>query len=148
MWQFTLTELDRRISNLIQLGHIHKVDGTKASVKIGEIITDTLPWVVTRAGVTWWVPEVGEQVVVLAPSGELNQGVILAGLYSQNHPAPSDDPNEQVIQYPDGTKLTYNNHNLTIDANPQGSIDLRVGASSIRITNQNIIFSGNVVGIK
>ena len=43
---FEITELDRRISNLIQVGTVSEADysNAKLKVKIGEIITDWLPW--------------------------------------------------------------------------------------------------------
>lgn len=41
-----------------------------------------MPWLVARAGgdAEWWAPDVEEQVMVLAPSGNLSQGIIIGSL--------------------------------------------------------------------
>ncbi len=91
---FEITELRRRLSQLIQYGVIAEVYGTRARARIGDLLTAPLPWLTARAGedIAWWQPRVDEQVVVLAPSGDLAQGVILPALYQDRFPAPSSDP--------------------------------------------------------
>ena len=60
---------------LVQIAAIVEADYEQAKVKVkmGDIITHWLPWLTVRAhnNKTWWAPEVGEQVLLLAPSGEL-----------------------------------------------------------------------------
>lgn len=140
-----LTELERRQNNLITIGVIGSVDAgaARATVQIGELLTGPLPWLTTRAGqdVTWWVPTAGEQVVVLSPSGEPNQGVILPGLYCDAAPQPSSDPNKQVTTYQDGTTVTYDRagHKLTIDlSGSTGTFLVQSGSSSIELTQTSI----------
>ena len=62
----------------------------KAKVVVGEITSAWLPMMVSRAGNdrSWWPLEIGEQVVVLSPSGELTQGVVLGSINQQSIPAP------------------------------------------------------------
>ena len=95
---FELVEVDRRLANIVTLGSIAAVDvaNAVAQVQIGGILTDWLPWLTARAGndITWWAPEVGEQVVILSPSGDLAQGVVLPGLYQTAHPAPSNSADQ------------------------------------------------------
>ncbi|MDA0308931.1 MAG: phage baseplate assembly protein V [Proteobacteria bacterium] len=144
MNSFEITELDRRISNLIQVGTVSEADYSKAKlkVKIGEIVTDWLPWLTKRASndTTWWAPEVGEQVIVLAPSGELTQAVILPALYQNAHPAIDDNVDVSKTIYKDGTFTTYNrdSHVLTVDVNKDGKVEVIIGASTITMTNTNI----------
>ena len=86
MIEFETTELNRRLANLIMLGKVVEADCTqttpKLKIKVGELQTAWLPMLTQRAGpdLSWWPLEVGEQVVVLSPSGELAQGIVLGAL--------------------------------------------------------------------
>jgi phage baseplate assembly protein V len=106
-----LAELDRKLAGLISVGTIAQLDEVKALVRveIGELLTDWLQWVTTRAGAdrTWWAPEPGEQVLVLAPSGDLSQGVVLPALYQTAHPAPGAAKTLHRTVYADGTHTEY-----------------------------------------
>ncbi len=88
-----LTDAERRIANVIRIGTVWTADyaAATARVRIGDIVTAPMPWLTTRAGGdrSWWAPEVGEQVLVLAPSGELAQSVVLPSIYATAAPAPA-----------------------------------------------------------
>ncbi|MCT8824629.1 phage baseplate assembly protein V [Glaesserella parasuis] len=100
----------RRLDNLLRLGTIAEVDYANATarVKAGGITTDFLPWITLRAGdvQTWSPVSVGEQVLILAVSGEFNSGIILAGVYASN--APNQSKDEFSIHFPDGCVIRYN----------------------------------------
>lgn len=102
----------RRLDNLIRLGTVHSVDlaDARCRVQIGALVTDWLPWLSHRAGTTrsWSAPTVGEQVVVLSPSGELAAALVLPAVYRTAHPAPSASADEHVTVYPDGAVIKYN----------------------------------------
>jgi phage baseplate assembly protein V len=144
MQGFDITELDRRLSNLIQIGTVIEADypNAKLKVKIGDITTDWLRWMTHRASndTSWWAPEIGEQVIVLAPSGELNQAVILPAIYQNAHPAIDDSEDISKTVYKDGTFTKYNrdSHVLTVDVNKDGKVEVIIGASTITMTNTNI----------
>ena len=103
-------EQERRLDNVLRFGRILEVDyqNTTARVQSGNIQTDFLPWITPRAGDVriWSPPKVGEQVLVLAVSGEFNTGVILPSLFASN--APNDSPDEFSIHFPDDVVLKYN----------------------------------------
>lgn len=95
---FATAEADRRIGNLIQIGRVTAVNGDgTARVKIGDLDTRPLPVGALRAGgmQVWWMPTVGEQVVVLAPSGDMARGVVLCSIHAGNE--PSADPTTPMI---------------------------------------------------
>ncbi|KRC85443.1 baseplate assembly protein [Achromobacter sp. Root83] len=106
-------ELFRLISNLVRIGTVSAVDlkarPAKVRVASGDLQTNWLPWLELRAGRTrtWNPPTLGEQVVVLCPDGDPAGGVVLAGLNSDDIPAPSDSEAEHVTDYPDGARITY-----------------------------------------
>lgn len=125
---FQIAELTRRLHNILRVGTVSEVDTAKARarVAIGELLTDWLPWYEPAAGNTrtWRAPSVGEQVMVLSPSGELRGGTILRGLNRTDFPAPSADEAVDLIRYRDGTTLRYDAAAHKLVAEVQGSVEL------------------------
>jgi len=114
-----ITDLLRRLENLIRLGTIAAVDhqAARCTVSSGGLSIPNLPWLALRAGASsdWDPPTVGEQCILLSPSGEPAQGIALVGLYSQQRPAPSNSANLRRRKYPDGAVIDYDHatHQLT-----------------------------------
>lgn len=143
---YRITELERRVSNILRVGKISSVDyaAARCRVSIGELLTDPLPFIASRAGEdrTWHPPTVGEQVVVLSPFGELNVGIVLTGIYSSAGTAPATDENLDQTTYSDGTTVKYDRalHSLTID--------LPTASSAVSLTvngNATISVTGNAL---
>lgn len=138
------TELLRRLENTVRLGTIAQVRHAKPArcrVKTGENTTDWLPWITQRAGKdrTWWAPEVGEQVIVLSPGGNMGAGVVLPGFYSDEHPQPDDDPDVSCVAFDDGARAEYNRAKGALTIDVVKSITLIVGASRLHITPQGAV---------
>lgn len=114
-------DVQRRLSNLVRVGVVESVDlpNARCRVTIGELLTAPLPFLTAKAGPdkTWHPPEVGEQVLVLAPSGELTAGFVLGGVYTTSNPPPSSSPDVSTMVFSDGSSATYDRalHSLTID---------------------------------
>ncbi|WP_430415843.1 phage baseplate assembly protein V [Marinobacter adhaerens] len=108
---FSVADIERRLANLIRFGTIEQLDeeNALARVRCGEILTDWLSWRTNRAGPDrdWWALEPGEQVILLAPSGELNQAVIVGSINRDLFPAPGNRKTLHRIQYQDGTTKDY-----------------------------------------
>lgn len=135
-----LSELDRRLANLLRYGVIAQLDEAhaRATVDLGDVTTEWLPWFALRAGgdTAWWAPEPGEQVMVFSPSGELAMGTILPGIYSDAHPANGDRKTLQRVTYADGTIVQYDRaaHQLKIDATASsGAVLVDVGSGSVTV---------------
>ena len=109
--RYNLAEAHRRISSMIRAGMVHEVrtGDARARVVIGENLTYWLPWLSPRAGADsiWHAPEVGEQVLVISPGGDLAQGFILAGIFSSSMPAPSANANLHLQKHADGATVSY-----------------------------------------
>lgn len=106
-----MTDAERRISNLITMGQVVALDTTRARVKIkaGPITTGWLPFATHRAGEdrSWHPPEPGEQVVLVAPGGDLNQAVVIGSVYRADHPAPADSADISRTLFKDGAFIEY-----------------------------------------
>ncbi len=106
-----IADLARIIENLIRFGTIAEVKMQPPRVKVssGNITTTWLPWLNLRAGADreWDPPTVGEQVVLLSPSGNLAQGVALTGLFSDLIPANGDREGLHRRTYRDGAVIEY-----------------------------------------
>lgn len=107
---FEGAEADRRIGNMVQIGKVTSVTGDgSARVQIGDLATRALPVMALRAGgmQVWWMPTVGEQVMVLAPSGDMARAVIIGSLMAGNE--PSNDETVPVIDLRGGDMILRGN---------------------------------------
>ena len=142
---FNLNDLARRLANIIRLGQIFEIDYevAKARIKIGDLETDWLPWITSNSGNNkgWNPPEIDEQVIVLSPCGELNQGVILPSLY--RGAAPENSGNIQSITFADRSKISFNRESGNLDLDIKGSATIKV-AGNAQIEATNITLKGNV----
>ncbi|TVZ39380.1 phage baseplate assembly protein V [Alteromonadaceae bacterium 2753L.S.0a.02] len=135
-------EVLRLLSNIVRFGLVSEIDHSTARVRVqtGENLTDWLPWLTLRAAQvnTWNPPEVGEQVLLLSPQGELNQGVALTGLYSDQVPAPRKNGDEIHTVYPDGTFSTYNHAQNKLTIEIKGAAELTVTGDVNALVNGNV----------
>lgn len=115
-----ITDLLRRLENLIRLGTIAAVDhqAARCTVRTGGLSVPNLPWLALRAGDSsdWDPPTVGEQCILIAPSGEPALGIALVGLYSQQLPAPSNSATVRRRKYPDGAVIDYDHASHALSA--------------------------------
>lgn len=148
-----MTDAESRLHNLAFMGEIVELDEAKARVKVktGDITTTWLPFATLRAGEdrSWRPPEPGEQVLVVAPGGDPNLGVVAGSVYCDAHPAPADKVNITRTVWKDDTVLEYDRekHAYTLNVNPEGTIVLCVGASRIELSNDGITIVGPRVDI-
>lgn len=99
-----IEQLDRRLNNLVREAKVLEVDAEKGLVKVEAhgLKSGWMPWA-ERAGTVreWAPPAKGERVVVLSPTGEPGQGIVLAGGFSDQFKQPSTDAGERLIQIGD-----------------------------------------------
>ncbi|MDG4811658.1 phage baseplate assembly protein V [Hydrogenovibrio sp. 3SP14C1] len=169
-----LLDLATRLMNILRMGVIHQADYDKprVKVKIGEsesgqpLLTDWLPFFSNRAGNDreWHPPEVGEQVMVLSPNGELNTGAVLPAIFQEAFAANSNSPDIHRKDYQDGTVVEYNRktHKLKVDCvgsvevngaqnldvNFDGQVEVNAPTTIINTEqthNGNMVLNGNLV---
>ena len=145
---YDVNELQRRLANVISLGVVEAVDYTAATarVRIGGLLTAPLAMRAARAGGnrSWHPLEIGEQVIVAAPSGDLATAVIVGTLYSDAAPAPGDRAGVERVVYGNGAVIEYDrdaNH-FTMQL-AGGSVTL-VAAGGVAITG-TVTVAGDVI---
>ena len=82
---YELTDTARNIGSLLRFGTIHSVNYEARLCRVqlsDDVVTDEIPWITITAGgsVFWNAPSVEETVLLLSPSGELNNSVCLPAL--------------------------------------------------------------------
>ncbi len=122
--------LENRLANTVLYGTITEADGEQGTCRVqaGELTTGWLPYALPAAGADVAIartPSVGEQAIVLAPNGQTDNGLIIAGL-ATNNPGITDQPQGE----------------LTITANANVNI-IASGNATITATDAMIAASGN-----
>ena len=148
--EYELTELNRRLANLLKLGKIEETDYTgiipRARVRTGELLTAFLPMLTTRAGndSTWWPLAIGEQVIILSPSGDTGQGVILGSINQNNYSAIENTESIYKTEFSDGAIIQYNKESQTLDVTlPDGGTINIISTGGVNITG-DVSVTGNV----
>lgn len=127
---FELTEIFRKLANIVRIGTISDIDYDKqlVRVQIGELKTGWLKFFTLRAGAVriWSPPSPGEQVAVISICGELKQGLVIPSLFQNAFPAPSNSPDVHCMLFKDGASLEYNTatHALAVTLPADGTIAL------------------------
>ncbi|WP_311968586.1 phage baseplate assembly protein V [Pseudomonas baltica] len=125
-----LSDLTRRLENLIRGGTIAEIDQNAplCRVKSGGLVSAWLPFFAPRAGTDseWDPPSIGEQCVILSPSGDPATGFVLVGIYSNQFPAPDTSLTRHRRKYRDGAVIDYDTdtHTLTATLPSGGKVDV------------------------
>lgn len=120
----------RMLENLIRFGVIAEVQMVppRVKVKTGELTTAWLPWIAQRAGAdqVWDPPTEGEQVMLFSPSGQLANGVVVTGLFSDHIPANGKRAGLHRRTYADGAVIEYDSvtHHLNATLPDSGTTSL------------------------
>jgi phage baseplate assembly protein V len=119
-----IADLARLIANLIRIGNVEEVEGNRARVRMGDVLTDWLTRTDASASEdSQHTPlHVGEQVVLVSQGGDLRLGVIIGRLPSNKYPRPTTDPDVFEKRFKDGARFTYEraNHHLEVEL-PEGA---------------------------
>ncbi len=143
---FSLSDLFRRVQNLVRVGVIAEVDlpNKVLRVQTGNLLTGWLPipGEVTQNYIRWRPLKPGTQVILLCESGDPANAVISQILYTHDNPPPSTSETLDIMQFVDGTVLSYDTQSstLTADIAPGGTINASADEGVINIqSNQGAI---------
>lgn len=130
-----LSELNRKVAGAVTIGTVSQVDPKLARYRVnaGSIESDWIPMAQRRSGKTkvYEALDVGEQVVIAAPSGDLSQGVIVGSIPTEDREAGDAAKTHRTV-YPDGTVVEYDDeahaYNLTVPEGG-GAVNVKSGGS-------------------
>ena len=159
---FALSEVIRKLANLIRIGKIEEIQGAQVRVKIDRVITGWLPIVGQAGDTSTWIPLTkGEQVVVFSPYGESAQAFVLRGLYYNDFPVPNNDKEvslttnsdiscksknigvlscEKGVKISSGKSITINTEDVFVEF-LEDSIKMTAGNATISISDSGITLS-------
>jgi len=162
MSDYSLGELSRQIANLVRVGEITDLDfddpaAPRVKVEVSGFPSDWLPWSAGRAGASrkWSPPSVGEQVIIVAPYGDLGQAMIIGSLFSAARPAPDTSATRETATYPDGSTVSYDSTSNTLQVNVAGEGNVVVNCQTAVVSAQEQItfdtpqanFTGNIKAV-
>ncbi|MBB3118631.1 phage baseplate assembly protein V [Pseudoduganella violacea] len=144
--QYLIAEMDRRLATLIQAGIVESVDhgAARCRLKVGQWVSAPLPWLSLGGGEVrhWRPPSVGEQALLVSPSGEPAAGFILPGFYSQQHQQANDQrPKVVAWKMPDGCLIEYDWENGALQVKGSKTVSIE-NAETVSVT------SGGAVTLK
>ncbi|WP_162150315.1 phage baseplate assembly protein V [Asticcacaulis sp. AC460] len=115
------------LTDLIRFGTVQSVDGARAVVKCGDVISPPLPWLaIVGAWLVWMPPSQGAQVTVICPDGDIAGGIILNGLYSDAIASPVTSLLSALLKAPDNATFVYDAaaHALTFTLPASGTVKI------------------------
>jgi phage baseplate assembly protein V len=147
-----LSDLNRRLDNLLGLGTIAEVDFAArppmVRLDLSGRLTDWRP-IPAEIGANFrrWRPlRVGTQVLVACPSGDPANAVIVQILYTDSLAPPSTAENVDLIEWNDGTVVRHDSTaRVTTIASPDGTLVLDAKNVVIR-TGENGYFQFDHAG--
>jgi len=124
-----LAEIYRMLNAMALVGTVTAVDpALGCRVSKGEIESAWLkaPGLIGRNWRGASPVRVGTQVLLLSPSGDLANAVIVQTLHTDALPAASDDPELDVIQWDDGTRASYHSGQQLLEVETPGRLLIKV----------------------
>lgn len=144
-----IEQLDRRLNNIVREGKVLEVDAAKGLLKVEAhgLKSGWMPWA-ERAGTVreWSPPAKGERVVVLSPTGEPGQGIVLAGGFSDQFKQPSTDAGERLIQI-GGNKLSMTKDRTIVGFPNGGRAVLKEGLAKLKVADGTwlVLVDGQII---
>jgi len=132
---------DRMLACLLIPCRVVAVDLAAARVRVSDGSGWTsawLRWHALAAGKArhWRAPSLGEQGVLLCPSGEPAQGTFIPGLYGNAGSAADNRDHVEIWRFDDGGSLSYDWQASHYDIQlPGGSATITVGASTVQVSD-------------
>lgn len=136
-------ETQRLLQNLAIVGTVDEVNASDKLMRlqVGDNLTNwvTIPTIAAGKVRLWRCPSVGEQFLLVCPSGDLSNAVALMALYSDANPSPSSDPDEIYLRFNDedflAIHVTDSTLNLTIsDITINAATQITLDTPSVTIT--------------
>jgi phage baseplate assembly protein V len=146
---YELAEVKRKLNNLVTLAQVTSINPETARVKvsIGDASeSDFLPILSERASggdQSMWLPEKGDQVLVIALNGDINSGFVLGSILKITE---SQNKLSMFRKFSNGTSFEYDKEqNLLAVSLAEGAVfRLKASGGKIEIDCTEITLKGNL----
>lgn len=151
---YAAAQADRMLAGLVIPCYVVGVDLVAAKVRVsdgGDWTSAWVRWHAVAAGKArhWRAPSMGEQGVLVSPSGEPAQGTFVPGLYGNAGAPPDNRDHVEVWRFDDGGSLVYDwaakSYTITL---PSGTVNIMVGSSKAVITDTAITAESTAIVAK
>lgn len=149
-YEKALSYLKQNLKNLVRLEVIvsHKSAEGKslATIDIDGEESEYFPvWQIANGFKKHWIPlRSGEQVLALFPFGNTSKGYLLRSGFSSNAKEPSGaDANTEIIEYADGTRISYNASSSELSINCIGDVTINA-QGAITFNAPSFTFNGDL----
>lgn len=150
---YATAEHDRMIAALIMPCAVAAVDFPNARVRVtdGEWTSAWVRWHTLAAGAArhWRAPSVGEQGILISPSGVAEAGTFVPGLFGVAGAPPDNRAHVEVWRFEDGGSLVYDwqAHSYSITL-PTGTVSVQVGSSAATLTDEVVTVKSSAVTVQ
>ena len=137
--QERITELERKMGNLLFYGVVIEAKENKVKVAQGDLVTGWIPVFQPAAGTdeSVFVPiEKGEMVCVVCPNGSIENGAAIRGMNYNGKKIPTTSDQEFVIKLKDGNTIKFDKSFNKIQISVTG--DAEISAANVTIKPQNV----------
>lgn len=147
----SITELTRKVNNLISIGTVTQIDTNKALAKVNILGRETNFFPVLSISNSYkrkFTPiKVNEQVLVLCPNGNADFGIIIPSIFNKDSLEPDgSNENIEIVTYSDGTTISYDTEakELKIDASDK----ITIICKSANVKADNVKVEASSVDVK
>lgn len=146
-----IAELERRVAGMVRHGPIAEVDPATGTVRLdlgeatggGRMLSPPIPYSQAAGALKAHIPPtVGQQMTIMAPSGDWRQAVALPMTWSDANAAPSSAGDENVITYGSAT-ITLKSDALALTV---GGVTLTISAEGVAIDGGKVTHNGADIG--
>ena len=146
-------EHDRMIAAMVMPCAVVGVDLAAGAVRVsnGEWTSAWVRWHSLAAGKArnWRSPSLGEQGVLISPSGQAGIGTFIPGLYGNAGAQPDNRDHVEVWRFDDGGSLVYDwkasSYTITV---PSGTVTIKVGGTELVVTDNAVTVKSGTVDIE
>jgi len=144
------------MENIIRIGIVTQVYDDRAAVRVqfpddDEEVSWEFPVLQRKTfrDKDYWLPDIGEHVVVvMLPYGQ-EQGFVIGALYSDAEKPPESTRDKKVIVFEDGTRIEYDRKNHRLYADVKGDVEVKVsGKLTAEVQGRVLVKSSKEVTIQ
>ena len=138
------------MENVIRIGIVTQVYDDRATVRVQFPDDDKeVSWefpVLQRKTLKdkdYWLPDVGEHVVVvMLPYGQ-EQGFVIGAIYSDAEKPPESTRDKRVIVFEDGTRIEYDRKSHKLYADVKGDVEVKVSGELTAEVKENVLIKSS-----